>query len=55
MLSPTSISVVNGYTVTFEVTEVIGSDVYGNILPKQYNLVLTDGIAASLQRKRCRW
>ncbi len=51
MLSPTSISVVNGYTVSFAVTEVNGTDVNGIILPTQYKLVLSDGIEASLGRQ----
>ena len=51
MLSSTSISVANGYTVSFVVTEVNGTDVNGIILPKQYKLVLSDGIAASLGRQ----
>jgi len=51
MLSSTSISVANGYTVSFAVTEVNGTVVNGIILPKQYKLVLSDGIAASLARQ----
>jgi len=50
MLSPTSISVVNGCTVSFSVTEVNGTVVNGFIQPNQYKLVLSDGIAASLGR-----
>ncbi len=51
MLSSTSISVANGYTVSFVVTEVNRTDVNGIILPNQYKLVLSDGIAASLGRQ----
>ncbi len=48
MLSSSSISVANGYTISFAVTEVNGTVVNTIIQPNHYKSILSDGIAASL-------